>query len=215
MGCPNFIGYTYLHLFLASFASVAAAQLNLVKRAGIDVSNLTVDIGLFIAIIVLLVSTLFMTPGPLKYLVFLTFVILVGTSLRKVVERFKGKDVLIDVLFSMAGIFFTMTVAGFMDQQNTLGFGMYLLASLTGLILTRIILGVTEKGKDGDKKSMTSYILSFIGALIFSIYIAYDTQVLKEEAKACKSHPDYIDASLGLYLDILNLFVNLGDSAGK
>jgi FtsH-binding integral membrane protein len=54
--------------------------------------------------------------------------------------------------------------------------------------------------------------------LLFTIYIAYDTQIIKEKARTCKSHlnrgvqPDYPKDSLGLFLDIINLFTYLASA---
>jgi FtsH-binding integral membrane protein len=42
------------------------------------------------------------------------------------------------------------------------------------------------------------------------MFVAYDTQQLKEDAQQKKKHPDYIMATMGLYLDILNLVTNVG-----
>jgi FtsH-binding integral membrane protein len=212
MGCPNFIGLTYLHLFLGTLVSAGAAALNPLERLGIDTENLVVEILLLVFIIGLLFLTMFLKPGPLKYLVFVIFVVLMGTTLRKVVERFKAKNILVDVLMTISGIFLTMTAVGFWDRQNILSFEVYLFAALIGLILGRLGFGAAMLlGAPKENLSGMSHILSIIGTLIFSIYVAYDTQVLKEDARKCKGHPDYINSALGLYLDIVNLFVNTGD----
>lgn len=212
MGCPNFIGLTYLHLFLGTLISAGAAALNPVEKLGINTDSLVVEILLFILIIALLFLTMYLKPGPLKYAVFVLFVVLMGTTLRKVVERFEAKNILIDVLMTISGIFLTMTAVGFWDKQNILGFEVYLFAALIGLILGRLGFGAAMLlGAPKEKLSGMSHILSIIGTLIFSIYLAYDTQVLKEDARKCKGRPDYINSALGLYLDIVNLFVNVGD----
>ena len=46
-----------------------------------------------------------------------------------------------------------------------------------------------------------------IGALIFSLYIVYDTQLMMGgKHKYALSPEEYIFAALNLYLDIINLF---------
>ena len=212
MGCPNFIGLTYLHIFLGTLVSAGAAVLNPLEKIGINTDNMLVDILLAIVIIALLFLVVYLRPGPLKYLVFVIFVMLMGTSLRKVVEEFNGKNILIDVLTTISGIFLTMTAVGFWDRQNILGFEVYLFAALIGLILGRLGFGAAMLiGAPKENLSGMSHILSLVATFIFSIYVAYDTQVLKENARKCKTHPDYINSALGLYLNILNLFVNTGD----
>ena len=47
-----------------------------------------------------------------------------------------------------------------------------------------------------------------IGALIFSLYIVYDTQLMMGgKHKYALDPEEYIFASLNLYLDIINLFM--------
>ena len=47
-----------------------------------------------------------------------------------------------------------------------------------------------------------------IGAIIFSVYIVYDTQLMiGGKHKYSLSPEEYIFASLNLYLDIINLFM--------
>ena len=64
---------------------------------------------------------------------------------------------------------------------------------------------------------MTFYHLSYaqigysaVGAVIFSLYIIYDTQImLGGNHKYSLSPEEYIFAALNLYLDIINLFLYL------
>ena len=49
-----------------------------------------------------------------------------------------------------------------------------------------------------------------VGALIFSLYIVYDTQMMMGgKHKYSLSPEEYIFAALNLYLDIINLFLYL------
>jgi len=45
---------------------------------------------------------------------------------------------------------------------------------------------------------------------LFSLFAAYDTQVIKVLARKCKKRGDYINASLGLFMDFVSLFQNMG-----
>jgi FtsH-binding integral membrane protein len=53
--------------------------------------------------------------------------------------------------------------------------------------------------------SVCSFIYSLVGALLFSLYIVYDTDNLIKRF----SYDEYVWASVGLYLDIINLFLRL------
>jgi hypothetical protein len=101
-----------------------------------------------------------------------------------------------------------MSAIGFYDNQNLLGMGPYLLAALVGLLIART--GANLFLPSSSPKSTTvNKALSWIGAALFAVYTAYDTQHMKADAKSTKA-PDYVNSSLGLYLDFLNLFQSLG-----
>ncbi len=209
MGCPNFIGLTYLHLAVAAISSAFVSRYDILGSIGIDAKKWYTLLALLILSVVLVSLLIFMKPGPLKYLVFALFVFCIGTSLRDVAARLEQKDLLLDVLATVSTIFVAMTALGFYDTNNLLGFGPYLFAGLVGLVLARLGVGVASFF--GQQTTSANQLLSIFGSLLFSIYLAYDTQMLKRMAAACKGRPDYINGALGLYLDIVNLFVNVGD----
>ena len=62
----------------------------------------------------------------------------------------------------------------------------------------------------GDTRNMTNYykILSAVFVFIFMMLILYDTKLLRVKAQQC-TIPDYPTDSLGLFLDIINLFGNV------
>jgi FtsH-binding integral membrane protein len=123
------------------------------------------------------------------------------------VERLKQKDLLAQTLVGTLGVFAAMSAVGFYDNQNLLGFGPYLLAALVGLLIARLVAFLMTPDSVAAKTTNTAF--SWITAILFSAFTAYDTQRLKEEARSTKS-PDYINSSLGLYLDFLNLFQAVG-----
>jgi FtsH-binding integral membrane protein len=99
--------------------------------------------------------------------------------------------------------------------MNLLGFGPYLFAGLIGLIVAQLLLyafGSSEEKREGFQ------FIRFFAIALFAAYTAYDVQVLREKASLCrtiqkklKRDPDYPAESLGLYLDFINLFVNIGN----
>ena len=80
--CPNFIGYTYLHLLAATVISTLSAKYNLLGKLGINLQIWWVSVLLLLAAIAILLIILTLTPGPLKYIMFVAFVIILGSSLR-------------------------------------------------------------------------------------------------------------------------------------
>jgi hypothetical protein len=203
MGCQGYVGYTFLHLFLATLSSVSAAQLNLVKRTGIDTSDLLTVIALLAMCIFLLVLMYYMRPGPLKYIAFVVFIVVMSTLLRKIVERYNGNNILINVLMNLTSVYLAITLAAAWNP----GFWGFLLAGMIGLFLSQlgytaaVIIGAPGKA-DG-----INYWISLFGTGIFTVYVAYDTKRVKEDALKCKGNPDYINGALGLYLNILGRFL--------
>jgi len=203
MAPNNFIPLVYLHL-------LAGTGLTFLSSTHPVSNSLAYRITVSILPLVLLFVLFILSNGIFKYAVAALFCVLLGQSLRVLVERLQQKELLPQVLASVIGIFAAMTAVGFYDKQNLLGFGGYLLAALVGVVLGRIgLLIAMGSGVSQETLLNVNSGLSMIGTALFSIYVAYDTQQLKRDAKS-KAKPDYIDASLGLYLDFLNLFSNVG-----
>jgi FtsH-binding integral membrane protein len=103
-----------------------------------------------------------------------------------------------------------MTAIGLIDKGNMLDWGVYLSAGLIGLIFATIITSLMTQ----DKKEANTINLwiSRLVVVLFTLYIGFDVEVLKVNAKLCKSNPDYVNESLNLYLDIVNLFSGIAGS---
>jgi FtsH-binding integral membrane protein len=160
-----------------------------------------------------------MQAGALKYLVAILFTFTTGQLIRPLEERLKLRGVLQEVVWMTLGMFVAFAAIGFYDSQNLLGLGPYLLAGLLGLILAQVILLVIEvsypssKTNTKDTQHLVLKGVSIFAVALFSVFISYDIQLVKEDAALCSTNPDYVKEGLGLYLDILNLFTNLGGAA--
>jgi len=199
----SFIGITYLHLLGGLGITALSAKNPISSNPYIYILNVII-----LLIIVWFIES--MKPGPFKYFVAFVFVTIIGQIIASFVKNLEDKKILDDVLIIVAGIFSAMTALGFYDNQNVLGFGPYLFAGLIGLIIARIILIFMSLGNTSEKVvSTTDIVLSWVGTVIFSIYVAYDTQRIKEDARL--KEKDYVNSSIGLLLDVVNLFQNVGD----
>jgi len=58
-------------------------------------------------------------------------------------------------------------------------------------------------------------IFNAIGIILFGIYLVYDTQLILGNKSANFSIDDYMVASLSLYIDIINIFLDLLSLFGK
>jgi FtsH-binding integral membrane protein len=137
-------------------------------------------------------------PSWLKFILFCLFSSLFGIALS--VIKF-DKKVIYNALFGTLSIFTFMFLAGlsliFFGVFLSSTFGFILFLSLFALMITRIVFSFTQNGNQR--------FLYFVGLLLFSIYIVYDTNVILRR----DYYGDFITASMDYYLDILNIFLNL------
>jgi FtsH-binding integral membrane protein len=195
----------------AASAELLDTNAQLIRATGSKLFGMLISIGLTFA---LLFAVLFIRPGsPLKYAAFVGFAIMIGQSLKPLVEKLQDKQALTRILTLTTGVFIGMMALGFYDRQNILGFGPYLLAGLLGLIVVQVLLVIfatpAEKAKAFDW-------IRAIGVALFAVLTAYDVQIVKAGASGCRvakkagMAPDYPRESLGLFLDFVNLFSYMG-----
>ena len=213
--CKYFFGKVFAHLAGALAISAASAEYsnlgaNLLPESSVLVKFL-VNLGLLFG---LMYGVLFTQPGGVaKYAFFIAFAFWVGQILKPYVQRLEDKGTLTRVLTLTAGVFAAMTALGFYDSGNFLPLGPYLLAGLIGLILAQAL--VLALGTPEEKRKGIQW-LNLFGVGLFSLFTAYDIQVLRVVARRCRSgknsgfQPDYPVESLGIYLDFINLFSNMG-----
>ncbi len=110
--------------------------------------------------------------------------------------------VVLEALIMTAAITIGLTGYTFYAVSNGRDFdfmGPWLFAMLFGLIAFSILALFVQMGTGAQ------LVLAAIGAALFSAYIVYDTsQIIKRY-----SVDEYVWASVGLYLDILNVFLRL------
>jgi hypothetical protein len=185
------IGMTYLHLTGALALTAVSSEYPISTSPMVTI----VECVALFALIFLIIPA---RPGPYKYFLFAAFAILIGQTLAPYVDKLQAKGTLREVLFSVAGIFLAMTAVGFLDNQNILGFGPYLFAALLGLVVARLILLFTY-----PTSTKANTLLNWFATGLFALYVAYDTQRLKGQR-----NKDYVNSSMGLFLDIINLFTS-------
>lgn len=194
----SYIGNTYLHL-LASLAIVLISMNNSFIHGGIYY------LLAFLIVFAILFFLIQMPVGPFKYVVFTIFLVLIGQITAPLTKQLKEKGIYYDVLASVTGIFVAMTAVGFYTKDKFLPFGTTFIAGLIGLIIARVVLIIM--GLSGSKTDTISNILSWFATVLFAGFVAFDTQMMKKRL----FKKDYINSSLGLFLDILNLYSSVGD----
>ena len=207
-GCPHYLAYTFVHWLAAVGLTAAGTQVNIIPTENKGVSFLTA-LGVLATVII----QGFLPPGIPKYILFGTFILLIGQILRPLEKQLEQKGLLTEVLAMTAGIFLPMVAVGFYDKANILSWHIYLFAALIGLIVARLILlGLAMTGYYNDKQITTgSKVISSFAIAVFALLTTWDINLIRAQAKDCKKNPDYVDASMGIFLDLLNLFTSSAD----
>jgi len=199
-GSPYFLANTFSHLLGGLIVTGISVEHPLFDHMGKKpITNLTLLLMFF----PLIYFTLNTESGALKYLMFFLLCFLLGQILVGQFTRLKLNSQLSHVLFQTAIIFGTMSVIGLVDKQNMLSWGVYLSAALIALILLHVASLFSPKEKPNS--IISNWIRPFI-VVLFAFYVGFDIEVLKEHATTV--NPDYINESMNLYFDILNLFSN-------
>ena len=101
------------------------------------------------------------------------------------------------------GITFGLILFAWQTTYDLTGKGMYLFAGLWTLLLISILMPFQNFNESW------SIVFTSLFALIFALYIVYDTQLIIGGSKRSRqfSIDDYVYASLILYIDIINMFL--------
>jgi len=105
-------------------------------------------------------------------------------------------------------IFLGMTVLAWTTKIDFTGYGTYGLAGLLALFTLGCAFSIMMCC--GIHIPMMGAIYAFFGVVLFTLYIVYDTQLIMGGGhKVSFSTDDYVFAALNLYLDIINIFLEL------
>ncbi|MEX2785147.1 Bax inhibitor-1/YccA family protein [Streptococcus sp. H49] len=155
-------------------------------------------------ILVLVASNAARKNTPAALPLFLTYSALNGFTLSFIIVAYTQTTVL-QAFLSSASIFFVMALIGVTTKRDLSGMAKALLAGLIGIIAASLINLFIGSG-------MMSYIISIVSVLIFSGLIAYDNQRIKHVYQATGGNVGdgwAVSMALSLYLDFINLFLNL------
>lgn len=142
--------------------------------------------------------------SPLALPLFVAYSVVNGFTMSIVLLAYTGQTVLTAFL-SAVGMFAVMAVIGMTTKKDLSAMGQALIAALVGVIIAGFINFFL-------KSSGMSLILSIVSVLIFSGLIAYDNQRIRyvfEETGGQVNQGWAISMALQLYLDFVNLFLNL------
>lgn len=139
--------------------------------------------------------------SPLGFLLLFVFTFVMGIAMSGSIAYYLatpgGVEVIVKAFSTTILLFFIMGFIGLTTKKDLHGLGSILFIVLIGIIvaaLVNIFVGST----------MLSFIISAIGAIVFSLFIMYDIN------RICNGYEtSVIRATLSLYLDFINLFMSL------
>lgn len=153
-----------------------------------------------IELVLILTSRKWSQRQPLNYFLFAAFAFITGLTLVPIIAYLTvsagGIALLVKALTATALMFGATAIFGATTHYNLQGLRGFLVMSLIGMIVVSIVGIFLPWGNTFEM------IFSGFGVIIFSGFIMYDIQRLK-------NYPEnmYIDAALQLYLDLFNLFI--------
>lgn len=142
--------------------------------------------------------------SPLALPMFLGYSVTNGFTLSVVLLAYTGETVAL-AFVSTALMFAVMAIIGMTTKKNLSGMAQALRAALWGVIIASVVNIFL-------RSSGISFAMSIISVLIFSGLIAYDNQRIRtvfEQTGGNIGQGWVVSMALQLYLDFINLFLNL------
>jgi len=151
-----------------------------------------------------------MRRSPQNYILLAVFTVAQAVAIGFISAQYTQESVLM-VLAITAIVVFGLTLFACQTSIDFTGMGAYLFAALFVLLGFGFVLSLANLfGAAGPAFQGLRLLYAVGGALIFSMFLVYDTQLIiggKHQKKY--DTDDYIPATLDLYLDIINLFLFL------
>ena len=142
--------------------------------------------------------------SPTALPLFLAYSALNGFTIGIMLLFYTGETVLL-AFVTAVGMFAVMAIIGATTKKNLSAMGQALLAALVGVVIASVVNMFLQS-------SGMSFIISLISVVIFAGLIAYDNQRIRyvfEETGGNVQEGWAISLALQLYLDFVNLFLNL------
>ena len=158
-------------------------------------------IGLFVLMISMICCHQIARKFPQNYGFLFLFTILMSYIVSGVTCQYQTNNILI-AFGATASVTLGLTLYSFQTKYDFTGWGMGLTGFLFLLIFSSLILGFTNS-------NVLNLAYSIGGALLFSLFIIYDTQLIigGKHKKYQFSPDDYVFAAISLYIDIINMFL--------
>lgn len=196
-------GITALELFISVMTGILAIKLFPLQMLRIAMSDSAwLILGVIEIALVLLINHSIMKNKSTGMVAFssILFSIVNGFTFVSIFMTFSVSAIL-GAFGTLAIIFLVMSLFGFFTKRDLSPMSRVLWFIVLGLFIVSLI-------NIFFFNSVVYFITSVVGVIVFSIYIAVDTQMMKENAQIGTTNLVWSDA-LNLYLDLINLFIYL------
>lgn len=213
--CQHYVLNTYLYILMALV--IICLEILAFDLHNLDILKYLQGVLPFIITLIVVIGTLWITMkiNPrhviLKHLAWLVFITTVSLLAYPSYLKSKESNTLRGVFLSLVAILVIFTVVVFIKPELVyFSWGPVLSFLLIGVIISHLIfMFTTNKRTSTQNKNYMKYSSYFI-IVLFIFFIMYDTKLIIEAAKICSEKTaDYINQSLGIILDTLNIFQNL------
>ena len=195
-------GYMALATFISMFVSYAVGtNKDLVEFFFTGIMHWVVILAPLGAVFFLVPFIGANPPKGLAVLALSGFAALMGLSFAVIFAVYTMASIF-TAFMGAAVLFGTMSVYGYFTKKDLSGLGSILFVGLIAIIIASLInlfIGST----------VAQMVISAIAILIFLGFTAYDTQTIREQIMEGSSTSVEVLGALNLYLDFINLFINL------
>lgn len=165
-------------------------------------------IPLIIAEFIILLIALFARKKKVGYFMMYLFTFISGMTMYPILVHYLNLlsgEMVAGIFLATAILFTFLGTIGYRLEKNLQGWGKYLLIALIALVILSIVAIFIPFGNVGI------FLLSLAGVIIFSLYSVYDFNQMKHGVWTERDVPMLV---LNIYLDFLNLFLDLLRLAG-
>lgn len=199
-GDYSYTSKVFFYFGLAILASAAGTFVGLTYFAEFFLANPMLMWALFALELGLVFTARWWSERrPINYVLFMAFAFITGVTIVPLLALFLvefGPAIIVKALLATTLMFAGTAVFGWTTKKNLSGLGGFLWIGLIGMIVVSLI------GIFVPWSNTFEMIFAGFGVILFSAYTMYDIQKIK-------SFPGMspMEAALGLYLDIFNLFI--------
>lgn len=200
------MGRVYAHMGWAVFTSMLVSWFvgTSPELVQFFFTGITKWIVMFAPLVFIFIVPIILNSDPPKIVCALTlhaFAALMGLSLAVVFAVYTLGSI-VGAFMGAAVLFAVMSFYGYFTKQNLDSIGKYAFIALIAIIIVSLINVFIGS-------SLLQMVISAIAVIVFLALTAYDTQTIREMVGEDTSDAIEVMGALTLYLDFINLFVNL------